>query len=289
MIGTTLQKFRIQKGLKPNQIYKGIMSKSSYWNLENSGVMSSFELVVSCLKRMNVEVDEFIDALDSENNLHFENLIEERKIAFNRQDITKLQDLKKIFENNHEQTSSVRYLHASNVCQLMVLRLLRKKPQKQYYKPIHDYLMNCEYWTYYEINLFSATMYTFDFEYVARLFQQARKGITRYPKIHRSWNEETAMLLNYLSLCIQNKEDEHIKQAFKIMEEEIIISDKNLYNRVLVRWAKYIIRGYFTKEEENFIKAAQVIQVFKDYEMDGQFNLTSTWTQMYRRIILDGK
>jgi Rgg/GadR/MutR family transcriptional activator len=287
LLGSTIKKFRISKGLTPAEVYQGIMSKTAYWKFENSDVDSSFEHVFKFLRRINVDLEEFISALPDVKTFEYEKVISERQSAFNSQNLEKMKDISWYFQELIKINNSVRYYHAYLVTELLILRLKEKKPLKKFSQPLYEYLMNCEYWNYYEIALFSDIMYVFDLNVLPTFFRKASKGISKYPKIYRSRNQEIGMYVNYLSLCVRSGNKEQVRYIVHSLNSDINLNEKSTYNRIIIRWANKIAEGYLKHNTELFDEAKEVIQVFKYLEMESVFNLYSEWTKMYIELIFN--
>jgi Rgg/GadR/MutR family transcriptional activator len=280
MLGSIFKGLRISKGMKPKEVYKGVMSRTNYWRFENGETETSFEAVFKVLRKINVDLTEFICAMPEVRTFDYEKMIYDREKFFFNQDIEALEIMATEFENLFEQSHSVKFHHAYCVTLLLIRRLNGNKPLMSQYKPLHEYLFKCEYWTNYEVLLFSSIMYTFKFSDVHILFNRARKGIHRYPDMHRSWKDEVTMLLNYLSLCIQNDDVVNISEIYQILDS-LTFDEKSLYNRVLTKWAKSIIKGYLSKDLSYFKAAQNTIEIFEEFDMTGSFNMMSAWTKMY--------
>jgi Rgg/GadR/MutR family transcriptional activator len=280
MLGSVFKELRISKGMKPKEVYKGVMSRTNYWRFENEETETSFEAVFKVLRKINVDMTEFIFAMPNIRTFDYEKMIYSREKLFFNQDVKSLEEMATEFEDLFEQSHSIKFHHAHCVTQLLIRRLNEKKSLKSYFNPLHNYLFKCEYWTNYEILLFSSIMYTFEFSEIPILFERARKGIRRYPDMHRSWKDEVTMLMNYLSLCIENNDETCIKDVYCILDS-LVFDEKSLYNRVLAKWAKSIIQGYLLKDESFFREAKDIIEVFQKFDMAGSFNMMSAWTKMY--------
>jgi Rgg/GadR/MutR family transcriptional activator len=288
MIGEIIKKIRLDKGISPYNVYNGIMTKSSYWRFENEGAQTSFESVYQFLRRLNISFDEFMNELPGINYLVFDELLQRQEKYFNSKNIEELTKLSNEFKNLYENTKSLRYKHFHATTEILICRIRKEKYKKKDVEPLQDYLMKCEMWTYYEIRLLVTIMFVFDYEVVPILFESAYSRIKDYSHIYHSWNEEIILLINFMSLCIQNKDDNNLRKLMMRMNDEIVLSEKSTYNRILIKWAKAIIFAYFEKDEIYIKQANEAIEVFSYLEMEGAYNLYKTWTNFYSDYFFPG-
>lgn len=289
MIGSKVKEIRESKGIKPGMVFSGIMDRASYWRFENEGAQSSFEAVYKFLRRININLDEFMAELPGVNAFVYESLIQKQQHLFNTQKIDELEILADEILLLFNETNSLRYEHFYITTKFSICRLKNTPFEKKEVKTIIDYLINCNMWTYYEIRLFSNTMYIFDYQVVPMLFQNAYERIKNYEDVFRTWNEEVSLFTNYMSLAIRHDDRPEVEKLLQRINTDIRLSEKSVYNRIIVKWASNIMLAYLKKDEKYFEIAHKLIETFRTLEMDGVFNLFNTWTDSFKELVLDNQ
>jgi len=286
MLGTVIRDFRVKKGIRPKDVYSGIMDKSSYWRFEQGETRTSFETMLAILRKLNVSMEEFIHEATDLGSHKFELLQERSRAASNRRDFEELKKVAAGFLEMYKEKQSIRYFHYHCVTQLLIFRLQNKDLPKKYTQPLMKYLMKCEKWTDYEITLFTRVLYIFPKDSLELLFIEALKALEEYGELDLSKTQAVMLISNYFSLMIDFDDRQQVLKIKEILSQ-IQLPEISTYHRIRRNWLFEIIECYLTKEESYLEKAENWIEIFKMLEMKGVYDMHWNWTQRYGERIFD--
>lgn len=158
-----------------------------------------------------------------------------------------------------------------------------------YVNEIKKYLFNCENWSYYELRLFTSIMFIFKYTDVITLSKNALSSIQKYSAQFKSWNEEATLIVNLLSLAVQNNDLLAVKMIQNVVNKDIYLSNKSMYSRTLLLWSDKIIEAYLENNVDILDEAYKTISVFQIIGMDSTYQMYYAWTNLYKQKMKDSK
>ncbi len=289
MIGSIIKEIRLSKNIAPVAVYSGIMSRANYWKLEEEHIAPSFDSVILMLPRLNISLNEFILLIPDNDLSFYEKEKDKRDYHYKSKNCSKLFLLEQEYMEKYKQTKVLRFKHLSFTCNIFISKIKGQSFKNAYVNEIKKYLFNCENWSYYELRLFTSIMFIFKYTDVITLSKNALSSIQKYSAQFKSWNEEATLIVNLLSLAVQNNDLLAVKMIQNVVNKDIYLSNKSMYSRTLLLWSDKIIEAYLENNVDILDEAYKTISVFQIIGMDSTYQMYYAWTNLYKQKMKDSK
>lgn len=263
--GITIRDIRIGKGMKQNELYQDLISKSYAINFEQGKHDISFSLLEQILDRLSVSLDEFQYIFRgyklNEVDLFFVSFAE----YANSNNMEKLEELLNSCMALDNQTSRIKaamvrsridQMNKFNETGSIVKAQISSKDQEI----IVNYLSSVQTWTLFEITLYTNTVeYMLSEEknvYYALVFQFSKK----YKKFNSTHSSLCTLYIN----LIYDLLTEFSIQKYKSIIEELMLELKKLsknpncgFYRIIYNYYDGIINMIDTEYDTSFYKEAE--------------------------------
>lgn len=223
--GTLIKTIRQEKGLSQKDVYDGIMTRQSYYLIENNISFPAFDKFLLILEKLFLTVNEFLDILDSslfpnENQLYFQ-----LSQAVLKKDQLTLQLLIRTATQLYQETQNKKYEHFQLIARAM-LQLnfpaadhAKLEDCQSLMEPIKNYLLAVDNWYLYELKLLNNALYCFNLSEACSLVLLVVKKIDTYPQ-HESYQTiKLKIYLNISFLCLKAREFNQCMFFAKIAKE----------------------------------------------------------------------
>jgi transcriptional regulator with XRE-family HTH domain len=240
-VGMCLKEARIRKGLTQKQVAAGVMSRSHLSELEHNRYYCAYDKLLLLLKNINLSLTEFEELLNESVYLEEELLFEKFALTINRNNLKEIENVKKELADYLNTHSSLRMEHAILLCDAIPEYLLKKEMTLERYQPIIHYLMNCKLFSWYEINLFNASMFLFPLSCCKKIVNEKILARGEHLSIKSSYTL-LAMLLNLSDLLIREKDYTSVKK-YCVIGIRLAKKFNHIYPQILLQ-LNYFIAEY---------------------------------------------
>lgn len=280
-IGKVFQKLRMEKGYTLEQISRGIVNYKSLSNFENEKQDIKFSIMVDLLNRLNVTWQEFYylytDEMQVEQGKIYGKI---QEILFSK-NIYEINSLLKLEKDYQSIDLNVRHEHNIIILEELLHRILKEESDVANRKMICHYLMSVDYWGFYEVCLLTNCLFFLKLDEIEHLFKMGVKKANRFSFLENQHDLYAVLLMNMVSILIENKEYSLIPRLFREIENRL--KDTKLYfdiNHLTFLKGIYLI--WNNKEEagqelcEKSIKVSYILNdllTAKAYEEELRINI----------------
>ncbi len=186
---------------------------------------------------MNVDIDEFI--LETNNfEKHPQNMfLSDLSDAVNTNSTTLIQSLERKANLKYKKSKNFRYQHNVYLCHLYASQIKHEDFRISDWKPIKNYLMKVEDWSYYEFLLYANVIPFLPTEIIELLSKTAYEKGMRYISLTDNKNGLTETLLNTIETLISRKEINAVIPYFQVCES-LIKSPDLMFERTRLMFLK---------------------------------------------------
>lgn len=267
-IGVTIKKLRKDKKIQANTMYQNLLSRPAIAKFENGESDTTVEKFIIILDRLNISLEEFEVVHRINNVVESEEIYSPAayKKAFYAKDVRELRYLSEMSMQKYEATNLVKYSHNSAVINLLINVIENKLYTTESADFIQEYLSKCEYWSYYEITLFTNTLSFYSIEYIDVTYKHAKRILNSYQGMIRYKNEMAILLFNILHIKITKG---HYKSLNLYLNELMIIKDEcldNMYIKIITRFYSLLIE-VIQGNQKNCEEIFKIIAIFEYLDM----------------------
>lgn len=256
-IGKVLKKIRVSHGYTQSYVSKNIISRSYLSLIESDKFSPSLNILLDLLNRLNIELDEFVFLLNTEE-------IEEEN-EFILFQVNTIQDYANYSEKEYEnllyllkkkysKENQLKYKHL--LSSIEAHRQFKNKPNVEEIKdlmlPLSNYFKNLNSWLIYDFRLFNNNMFCFSVEETLEMMPM----ILGYIKKYESFFSEKCVILNFLcNMCTLLTLREHYLEADKYAQMGIKIAEESrqLYQSLFLENISYYCKFKIENEEKYLI------------------------------------
>lgn len=267
-IGVTIKKLRKDKKIQATTVYQNLLTRPAIAKFESGESDTTVEKFISILDRLNISLEEFEVVHRINNEAENEDIYSPGayKKAFYAKDVEELRYLSEMSMQKYKATKIVKYSHNSAVINLLINVIENKLYTTESSDFIQEYLSKCEYWSYYEITLFTNTLSFYSIEYVDVTYKHAKRILNSYQGMVRYKNEMAILLFNILHLKITKG---HFKSLNYYLSELMKIKDEcldNMYIQIIIRFYSFLIE-IIQKNQKDYEEIFKIIDIFEYLDM----------------------
>lgn len=265
-IGETIKTIRTAKKITSKILYKDILSRPAIARFERGLSDTSATKLFIILERLNITLEEFEKIRNDEENKDFLYTVEYIE-AFYLKDVVRLRELAELANNDYKKTSNFKYQHYRATINLLIDDIQNTNLYSDEVNILQSYLVTCESWGYYEIQLFSNSLSFYSDELIEIVYKRAKDTLVDFQDMKRYKNEIALLIFNILEKKVSNGD---IKSAiFFINELEKLESNviDNMYLQSMIKFFTGIVlymSGDLSKKRE----VEKVIEFIGFLEMD---------------------
>lgn len=264
-IGNFIRELRIAKNYSLEELSKGIMTKSFLSKVERGKSDLTSENLFKIIDRLNVtfhELNHFHSTSQDNNQADF--LTE---FQYARKNNNKFL-MKKLAEKETElfiTSRNVRHLHNSIILEQRINQIENKSFDTSKTEKIIQYLLSIDEWTYYEITVFSNSMFFFNIEQInffSNLVLKKTEKISNY----LIYKYEIHILLTNIIVNFTRKN--HISYALKLIKqlENSLDNPIDYYSRIKIKFFEGVCLIKENKLNEGLLLAEKSIKIL--YNLD---------------------
>lgn len=288
--GETFRIIRKQKGLTMKELADGVCSISFLSKFERGDSDITLGIFTRILDKLMLSMDEFIYVHHDYQPSQLEQFFQQVNTAYTSQNSDRLKQLK-----NQEMKKWERYgieTYYFNVLMLQVYdsmvssTMMDENVNKEEIDLLTDYLFRVELWGYYELALYSATMFFLKPGVVVQLSKTAYIKSSRYQGLKKAHDTITAILINTITYLIGpvNRFPEELTYEQEITEffsylDAIQLPEEKLFERLKILQLKGALELKLGNKESGEAKVRQTIQILRDLGSVGNANNTSLYLE----------
>lgn len=269
--GRTIRKIREEKGYTIQQLSEGILSTSFLSKFErgNSDITVSYFLKI--LEKLSLSYDEFLFVHNDFNLDNFEVFFDKAEQAYVSRDLSKLIALKGVHLEKWRTTNIAAYRCNTLVLDVLISILKDEfvSAEKEAVEFLFDYLFKVEVWGYYELRLYSATMFLMQPEMVLTLSETAYAKSIYLRKLSKVNQIIIYILLNTLTYLLRHKKYLSECKVFIGYLDEISIPEKDLLSRNHLLYLQGIYEIQKGNQEKGIEDVQKAISMFRELGSTG--------------------
>lgn len=250
-LGSVFREIRIGKNMKIKEVASGIVTESTISQFEKNKTSISLSVFLKLIERLNVTLEEYCFLVNGLDHMYpqvdFFNQLE--KYTRSRSAFSIHADIKGELES-YQTDKNIRHIH--NVELLKYLPIPNKSntnvPREE--SAIFSYLINCESWGLYELNLFYYSCIIFSCNDLLYLLKIALRKADHFEKLFFVGNLGLKTRIKVVSVLLNNPNNESLDVVHKLLVqikhlllESSLMDDKNSFN--FYKGIYYIFRGKF--------------------------------------------
>lgn len=268
-IGETIGLLRKNKKIRANETYKNLLSRPAIIKFEKGESDTTAEKFMIILDRLNISLEEFEFFYNTGSTGYNSQLysVTAYKKAFYNKDLDELNYLSTVSKAKYEETKHKKYQHNSAVINLLINILKNTNSYKDDLNLIQSYLTQCDYWSYYEIVLFTNTLSFHSMDFIEITYKSMKRTLNSYNGITRYKNEFAILIFNILHIKITsnnfNNLDFYLNELSKIKDECL----DNMYIQTITKFYGIIIE-IFNGNIQNIDEIHKIISIFEYLEMN---------------------
>ena len=210
-IGRTLKKIRLNKVMTAKKLAHDITTPQHMSNIEREGQMLAADKFIMLLNRLNVTYDEFLFLLGDKY------LLSKHKMEKNLSECVKRRNVDKLLELEGESLAlfkehdDVFFQHVSLMSRAMIELFQSNynyESSRKHLRPIRDYLVELDAFSYYEIKLIGQCIFMFEIEEAISFGDRAINTIKKYHAFHKN-NFDMCVLFTNMAIYTLDYKDYH--------------------------------------------------------------------------------
>ncbi|MGC6769078.1 helix-turn-helix domain-containing protein [Enterococcus sp. LJL51] len=214
--GKTIRKLRLARNVSQQTLCQAIMSRSNLSRFENEEYIPGFDKVIQLLKRLNVEVDEFIYINNNYRVDSYEQLYRQLIYAENRRNKQELLQVSQNICGEKENGTNFFELYLLSQLALLEHHLPAHETLTSITTVMKPVLFQTEDWLFADFRRLNNFLRIFEIEEAVFLYQRATKAFKKYEYFTRENNVVIHLGLNLGQLLL---EDGDARQAVFYFEE----------------------------------------------------------------------
>jgi Rgg/GadR/MutR family transcriptional activator len=201
--GEVIKSIRESKNLKSNNVYYDILSRPARVQFEKGLSDTSTSRLFLILDNLNVTLEEFYFIYNKMITDADQSFFFQYTKAFYSDNINEMKEISDSLNRKYKDTNKIKFFHYYLLSKLTLTQLENKKIESNYLKPLKDYLMSCEEWTYYEVVLFTNSVDFFSNQEIFLLYKRAKQKLLFFEMIRKNNNELFDIITNILVIQLQ--------------------------------------------------------------------------------------
>lgn len=268
-IGKLIRELRLNKKILAKDLYRNILTRAAVVKFEKGDSDTSSEKLFEILNRLNITLEEFFYLYFKKSYGDKMNLSpSEYMVAFYNRDLKMLEKISELSEIQYLKSGNIRYLHNKIISNTLMDSIMNKEhySSESDTEIIKSYLINCDYWGYYELTLFINTLSFYSDEFIDITYKKTRAHLNTYNKLIRYRNEISILLLNILEKNFRSGNFTSAKSYYNELKKIKNTSLDNMYYQAMIAYFGKLLE-YVEGEKEAEKEVNKIIEIFLFLEM----------------------
>lgn len=287
MYGPTIRKIRLEKKIRANEVYLGVVSKSFYYNFEkgNNDITSDKFLLI--LDNLELSLAEFLYIHNDYKLLPNQSIYREILSLYKNLDTKSLEHLHTIYLNLKNSSSRTEQLYASLAYSLVYTTYNYKDETPTL--PLKEYLSYVKTWTLFELEIFENSMAIFfkDRKTLDEMFAKAIATLETFKDILELNLHEhiRSLYLNYLQFLLDENEFYEASCLKDYFSEHFSTLPANTDLSLSYKFGCSIANAYSTRCLDKLSTAREVLDFLNEHNPTDERILHSIYTVHKDRLI----
>ncbi|WP_067841696.1 Rgg family transcriptional regulator [Amphibacillus sediminis] len=278
-LGATIAKIRKMKKIKIRHICGDMIDPGNYWRFEKGQISVSADTFYQILNNLNISYEEF-HYLHNESEQDFYTIWGRELIRYyGTKDLDGLKEVSSKALNEYQLTNQIKYHHLHLLTEIYLAAVTQKKITKRLILPIKNYLIQCEEWGYYEVSLFSNTLFAFgDLSTILTLYKKAYRTFSKTQKLHKTTHEETLLSVNVICLCLEHQALTEAKEINQMIQSQKT-DERAMFSRTVLLWCDGLVDKLVNRNEQGLDKIESSFTIMETLSMTHMLKMFKDWTQ----------
>ncbi|HEC2153990.1 TPA: hypothetical protein R1908_002110 [Staphylococcus delphini] len=276
MFGATIEIIRKNKNIPVTSLCENIFTRSAYYKYVNNRMDTSITNFFSLLDRLNITPEEFLIIHENGCSNKTMKVLETLDHFTIKKDVSSLKSMTKIIS---VQFSEPKRSHLLEVVDSRINKILNIENSIKC-QNISRYLIDAEYWTKYELTIFSNCMYIFDIELIDILLSKCLKRFTKFEDLRPYGNDQVRIIVNALVIAIERNDRIHFNKWLS-MAYNISVKENNFFELYMVKLFKLF--ETYLKSPSNNIENAIALHI-KFCDSIGANNYKNMFESLFEKI-----
>lgn len=274
MWGSTLSSIRKSKNIPINKVIGNHLTRSAYSRFASGKTNTSVDNFAYMLQNLHVSFEEFNYIKNQYEPDKYQLLLKKAQIATYQQNIDQLKAIMKKFRSYAQITGDTEPLHLYCIVKLTINKLQKDTYDPEAKQIITNYLIQCESWSHYELVLFNNVMFIFNLKLITVMKKKVLHNLEKYQNLRSYGSESFRVLINILSLLLDNK---NIKEALILnneMEDFPLRADM-FFEQTLKMYFKGLLKliEYNEPKNKELIESLKIMKSISEKDYYVSFNL----------------
>lgn len=236
MFGPTIEMIREGKKIKIKDLCDGIVTRAAYHRFASGQTDTSIHNLSLFMDRLHISPNEFFLIHSNYASDKVVCFLKELSRAYRVQDIQELRSLRKKLEADF---TGLKYEHMTDLLNFRICRLLGQDIDGKK-SSLFKYLISTEFWTHYELVLFTNSMYVFSLELIDAILIRCIQRFNKFSQTRPYGNEGFRLVVNALILAFEQKDSFYTTKWIDLLNT-IQLNDSDFFEKALFK----IFKGFY--------------------------------------------
>lgn len=281
-IGENLKELRLMKGKSIKQACGSTINRGNYWRIEEGQVVPKVDTFSIILMNLNVSWFDYLELYYDKDN-EYEELMQRLKHNFELSNLNNIIEISQYCGIQYQNTNREYYLHIESLSNILQSRIINQPYLEKDINNIKNYLFSCEEWLYYEVRLLINSLFLYDDESII-IFYKRTLNYFKKTGSHRELDDAIMKLSENVIMHFIYKKS--LNNAIKIYRslEDINLKETSANAKIIKLWVTGIVEVLIIKEQDGNKKIECALNIFKNLDMNGSYNLHQSWTKSLKDI-----
>jgi len=228
MFGITIEMIRKGKNIKIKDLCEGIMTRAAYHRFASGKSDTSIQNFTLLLDRLHTNSKEFFLIHNNYVNDKVSSFLKELSRAYRTQKLQELRNLNRKLESDF---TGLKRDHLAELLKFRISRLLGQNIKGKE-SNLFNYLIKTEFWTHYELVLFTNSMFVFSLELIDAILIRCIQSFKKFSTIRPYGNESFRLVSNALIVAFEQNNKFYTKKWMVILEG-IKLDDGDFFEKTL--------------------------------------------------------
>lgn len=263
-VGTTFRLLRKERGFTLKEMSEGIVSFSYLSKFEKGENRISLTNFTQLAQRLNMTVDEilYFSKIKTTNHVAF---FQKVSVAHSERDLPVLKNYLYTEEKLFEETN-INYYKYNAIMIAVTIQDIDENFSVGEYDPniLVNYLLDCYFWSAYEISLFGNALTLFPKNLLRVLLEETKKRIIEYRVMNRNYRELIPLIENACIIFLRRREVNQVTYLLNLLDT--MIRPSYYFEKIRQTFINDILILALEDVDRGEKKAKQTIEVMRFFD-----------------------
>src|SRR5690606_26475523 len=211
--------------------------------------------------RLHISPNEFFLIHNNYASDKVVSFLKELSRAYRVQDLKEMRSLRKKIESDF---TGLKKEHLTELLNFRICRLLGQDIDSKD-GSLFKYLINTEFWTHYELVLFTNSMYVFPLELIDAILVRCIQRFKKYSQVRPYGNEGFRLVVNALILSFEQKDSFYTKKWMELLKT-IQLNDSDFFEKALFKIFDGFYEIHINNNKDAISEVRKTIEFVKHIE-----------------------